>query len=197
MSHFNKNNVIVSAEEVIALVKKAKAGDQVAWHTLYDLYFTPLYRYVFIRLGDTHKTEDVVQTVFLRWFASIDTFTVYDSPLQYLFVIARRVMIDEFRKEKRDTSLSLDEAMESGTEVADAHDVVYELDKEISKEILLETIKLLGHLEQEVLTLSFFGEQSTKEIAQILGQEEANVRQIKSRALRRLATHLKNHHELT
>ena len=179
MSHLNKNTVIYSVGEVKELVKQAKSGNHSSFAKLYEAFFTPVYRYVFSRIHDKDISDDIVQTVFIKWWGSLPNYELRISPLQYLFVIARRLLIDNYGKAQFS---SLDE--KGILEIVDETPLADEsLDIKITTEQVLEQFKHLSELQQEVLRLHFFAELNTEEIAQLINKKEDTVRQIKHRAL--------------
>ncbi len=190
MSHLNQNPVIYSVEEIKQLVQKAKSGDHASFTKLYNAFFTPVYRYVFSRIHDKDTSDDIVQTVFIRWYNALPSYELKVSPLQYLFVIARRLLIDEYGKIQ---TISFDEDFD---EIIDeTHSIEEELDIKITTEHILSQFKNLSETHQEVLRLHFFGELTTEEIARILEKKEPAIRQIKHRALIALRELTKNINE--
>lgn len=45
------------------LMQLAKRGDRKAFARIYQLYFTPIFRYIYYRIRDKEETEDLVQLV--------------------------------------------------------------------------------------------------------------------------------------
>jgi RNA polymerase sigma-70 factor (ECF subfamily) len=179
MSHLNQNNVIYSVEEVKKLVLQAKSGDHSSFTKLYNAYFTPVYRYIYSRVHDKDRSEDIVQMVFIKWYKALPNYELKVTPLQYLFVIAKRLLIDNYGG--TDFS-SLD--IETVAEVVDETQTQDEiLDVKITTEKVVEQFKHLSETHQEVLRLHFFAELSTEEIAVLLNKKEPAIRQIKHRAL--------------
>lgn len=184
MSHFNTSPVIYNVEEVKKLVQEAKQGNHTSFTKLYNAFFTPVYRYVFSRLHDKDKTDDIVQMVFIKWYNALPSYTVHVSPLQYLFVIARRLLIDT-HEVVHITSLDDDETIHIS--LADERALQDEvLDIKITSEQVLKYFEALSPLHQEVLRLHFFAELSTGEIATLLEKKESAIRQLKHRALESL-----------
>ena len=193
MSHLNKNTVIYNVEEIKSLVKEAKDGNHASFTKLYNAFFTPVYRYVFSRIHDKDKSDDIVQVVFIKWYNALPTYEMRVSPLQYLFVIARRLLIDNYGGTQFS---SLDE--ENHPEIVDDSKPQDEvLDIRITTDQVLAQFKHLSELHQEVLRLHFFAELSTEEIAKLLGKKEPAIRQIKHRALTSLRELTKDTHDNT
>lgn len=189
MSHLNQNPVIYSVEEVKQLVQKAKSGDHSSFTKLYNAYFTPVYRYIHSRIHDKDRSEDIVQMVFIKWYNALPNYEMRVSPLQYLFVIARRLLIDNYGVAQFSSAEE-----EWASEIADQSPLQDEvLDIRITTDQVVEQFKHLSETHQEVIRLHFFAELSTQEIAQLLNKKEAAIRQIKHRALatlRELTTRL-------
>ena len=191
MSHLNTNTVIYSVEEVKKLVQEAKTGDHASFSKLYNAFFMPVYRYVFSRTHDKDRSEDIVQMVFIKWYNALPKYELRVSPLQYLFVIARRLLIDNYGGTEFS---SLDD--DSHLEVVDENTLQDEvLDVKITTDLVVAQFKHLSELHQEVLRLHFFAELSTEEIALLLNKKEPAIRQTKHRALLALRDLTKNINE--
>lgn len=169
------------------LIEMAKKGNQDALGRLYDMYYVPVFRYLYLRVGNKADTEDLTQTVFLKIFKSISSFKNQGKPpLTYFFTIARNTFIDHWRSNKKELSLGdLEEDFE--IEIPDTEDGPEDsaLKKE-NRRSLLKAIVLLAPDQQETITLKFINELSNKEIAELTGKNEAAIRQLQSRALKTL-----------
>ena len=83
------------------LMQLAKNGDTEAFGQLYELYFKPVYRYIYLRTKSKEEAEDLSQVVFIKIFKSIGGFQEQNKqPLAYFFTIARNTVIDHWRKKK-------------------------------------------------------------------------------------------------
>lgn len=172
------------------LILRAKAGDQAAFEQLYTLYYTPIYRYLFYRLrGNKRDAEDMAQDVFIKIYNSFSHYEPSEAnPLPYFYTIARNTLIDSSRKRKVElVNLSEDDTtLENAPDEADLASDSY-AKSEDAKE-LHEKIALLPSEQQDVITLRFIQELSTKETAEALGKTEEAVRQLQSRGLKSLRT---------
>lgn len=190
LSQNNNSSVIYSVEDIQRLVTQAKRGDKESFALLYQHFLTPLYRYVLSHCKDVSLTDDVCQTTFLRFYTSLDRYQLKETPLVYLFTIARRILINEHQKMKPD--LYDDEMFES---FHDEHDFVSDIDIQITYKNIEVFIDELSEGEQEVLSLFYKGELSIQEIASLLEKTEDWVRQVKHRALKKLQAKVKNIYE--
>ncbi len=163
----------------------AKQGDKMAFSTLYDLYFVPVYRYIFFRVRTRHEAEDLAQTVFTKAFASLPSFRdMGKAPLAYFFTIARNTVINFWRR-KREISLETNKnAVE--TLVAKAPGPEDDAVRSQAMEKLRGALQKLSEDQQEAITLRFIAELSNAEIARLMGKSEEAIRQLHSRGLKSL-----------
>lgn len=168
--------------EMLDLIEQAKNGDKQAFGKLYEELYTPLYRYVLSRSRDKEKTLDICQDVFVRWYNSLDSYEAKINPKSYLILIAKRLLINESKKK---SSVQLpedaDEFIWDGEEsVEDILDFTAEVDS--IKELFVH----LNEIEQDVLNLRYVSDLDTEAIAEALEKTTVNIRQIESRALRKI-----------
>ncbi len=178
----------MSEPEMKDIIIKAKQGDNEAFGLIYKEYLTPIYRYIFFRVGDKSQTDDLTQEVFLKVFKSLERLEVTDkSPLTYFYTVARNLLVDSYRKKIIPT--------------IDEDDAVYKLIEEDNPEkqkILADDIKKLttalgqiSEVEADAIVMKFIDNYSNKEISQIMGKSEESVRQLQSRGLKSLRKFIK------
>lgn len=194
LSQNNSSPVIVDAGDHSALKKlilQAKKGDTEAFGTLYSTLYVPLYRYVISKSHDVELANDICQQTFLRFYEALGSYEPEKSPLAYLFTIAKRLLINH--KEKK-TFESFDETL---LEMY-SDDTVTILEEVHIKHLATHINHYLPSLtddEQEVIRLHFFAELNHKEISDIIEKEEAYIRKIKERALKKLRILVSHLHE--
>ena len=177
-----------STPEPAELVRQAKAGDARAFGQLYELYFTPVYRYIYIRVNDKVLTEDLTQTVFMKVYQTIGRFEVRSvSPLAYFFTVARNTVIDHWKRRREIRFSDVESDAEPFAEVADGSvDIAVAVDRSVTADLLTDALATLSDEQRDMLSLKFLGGLSTKEIATVMGKREDAVRQLQSRGLRAL-----------
>lgn len=89
----------------IALVGKAKAGDQSAFGQLIRAFQRRLMRFVFGLLGSFDQAEDVVQEAFVKAWLALDSFDPTRPFYPWLSVIARNLAFNLMRREEKKESL--------------------------------------------------------------------------------------------
>jgi len=169
------------------LLLKAKLGETLAFNEFFNELYTPVYRYLLIRLKHKETAEDCAQITFSKVFQNIQKIEqTVSSPLQYIFTVARNTLIDEKRKKQAETLTD---------EVWGTHVSTENTQKTVEKDILyasiLESIDTLEDEEKDLLTFRLLENLSHSEIAEILGKSDVTVRKAFSRALEKLREKLK------
>ena len=82
------------------LIARWKAGDQRAATLLVERHAAALARFA-SSVGARGDVDEVVQDTFVRAFASLDSFRGESSLRTWLFTIARRLLLDRRRSERR------------------------------------------------------------------------------------------------
>lgn len=150
---------------------------------LYDHYYTDLYQYVFYRVGNQTLAEDLTQDVFIRALTSYDQFRGESTEKTWLFAIARRAVIDWYRKRKREVLFDFTQWRQPPSEdrlpdeLAEAND---------TKRLLYEAIQQLKPQYRDVVILRSIQECSLKEAAEIMGWNVTKVKVTQHRALKKL-----------
>ena len=194
LSQNNPSSVIVDTGDHDALknlILKAKKGDSQAFGSLYTALYVPLYRYVISKCHDQEVAVDISQQVFLKFYEALSSYEPEKTPLAYLFTIAKRLLINHSEKrtfESFDETLLEISASESSAILDEAH--IKNLAETINS-----YLPSLSSDEQDVIRLYFYAELSYKEISDVLEKEEAYIRKIKERALKKLRILTEHLHE--
>lgn len=161
-----------STDEELMLAYQNGNGD--AFTILYSRHSSRVYGYLLKRLKTKPQADDVFQNTFLKLH---NTRFSYDPSLPFapwLFTICRGVLIDHVRKQQRSQEVPLTEEVEN-------------VPSEASKaEPEIPSLEGLNSQQREVIDLRFHGDLSFEEIAKRIETSPANVRQVLSRAIRKL-----------
>jgi RNA polymerase sigma-70 factor, ECF subfamily len=161
-------------------VQKAQR-DPAAFAALYRRYVTPIYRYVYSRVGNRNDADDLTSQVFTEALASLAHYREQGTFAAWLFTIAARRVIDHYRQTR--PQLPLDAAADRP---ADGRSP---LSQAIHNEELAQLTGLISRLEedkQEFLRLRYAGGLTYAEIGHVTGRSEAAVKMAMNRLLRRL-----------
>lgn len=170
------------------LLSRAKSGETIAFNEFFSELYTPVYRYLLIRLKHKETAEDCAQITFSKVFQNIQRIEeTATSPLQYLFTVARNTLIDEKRKKQAETMP--DELW--GTFISEEN-----TEKTVENQLLfvsiLESLEEFEAEEKDLLTFRLLENLSHAEIAEMLEKSDVSVRKAFSRALEKLRVSLKN-----
>ncbi|MEN9790884.1 MAG: hypothetical protein RLZZ63_542 [Gemmatimonadota bacterium] len=83
-----------------ALITRWLSGDQRAATALVERHAQSVARFV-VSLGERERTEELVQDTFVRAFQAIETFRSDSLFRTWLFTIAKRLVLDHRRRERR------------------------------------------------------------------------------------------------
>jgi len=165
-------------EDERSLVQRAKERDEAAFAQIYESYFDKIYRYLVMKIGDKTEAEDLAQQVFVKVVQQIGTFNWRGTPFSaWLFRIAHNQMVDYLRQRSKRQPLPLDES------VAGRDDPQGAVEARIDLERVLEAAKKLTAAQQEVISLRFSADLSTKEVAKIMNKSEGAIKALQHSAI--------------
>jgi RNA polymerase sigma-70 factor, ECF subfamily len=178
---------------------EAARRDPAQFDALYRKYLAQVYAYALYELADHHAAEDATERVFMRALAALPRFHELAQPEDgpdastfrvWLFRIARNVVANERRSQRRRPAASLEVALGAGLVVADPEDLEA---RATTRDEAAEALRALDRLPDDrrrALVLRFVDEMTTAEIAGVLGKSEGAVRVLIHRGLGAVAKEL-------
>ena len=183
-----------TGEILKSTIERAKAGSQIAFSSLLDIFWNDVYGFQLIRTKNENDAEDITIQTFSRAFDKLDS---YDSAYEFktwLITISKNLHVDLIRKRKRNVLNSTDsgnnEAIKKVLDDAPTAEDQLITDQNLAK--LLQNIKQLKPHYQKVINLRYFNELSYAEIAKELGEPVNNVKVKLLRAKKLLAEIIKS-----
>jgi len=173
-------------EKLKRLFEEAKDGSEEARDGIYKYFYSPLYRYFFMRTQSEDEAVDLTQTSFVKFYGNLDKLTETISLPSFIFTIARNTLIDYWRKRGTRNTITSDEV------------VMIEGEKQMEekKELGLnfrDMIEKLSDEQKEALTLRYVEDLPAKDIAEIMGKSEEAIRQLLSRGIKALRENTKEY----
>ena len=83
------------------LMIRLQDGDESAFDKLVETWQTPLINFFYRSLSSYEQAEDLTQMVFIRLYRAAPNYTQTAKFSTYLFQIARRLLINEYRRSQR------------------------------------------------------------------------------------------------
>jgi RNA polymerase sigma-70 factor (ECF subfamily) len=146
------------------------------WEAVYRDHVGPLYRFVYVRIGNHADAEDITSTVFMRALPRLRA-DVSDGELRgYLCATARTVIADVWRNRHGTVVEEIDE------ESTPNHEHV-----EAGRPDVDSLLQRLPGNYRTVLELRFLRGYSVRETAEAMGISVSNAKVLQLRALRRAA----------
>lgn len=170
------------------IFEKAKNGDKNAFFVMNEIYFEPLYCYVYLRIGNKAEADDLIQDIFIKVYNSPEDSFSDDISMPIHFYSVAIKNVSDWKRKRRDV-VSIDDNTE------DCSDLLIDSDESLKKEEfeqLRSALKKLTSEQQDVVILKFVEELSVKEIAKILNKTESSVCRIQSDGIRLIRDILKN-----
>jgi RNA polymerase sigma-70 factor, ECF subfamily len=180
--------------EAARVVTRVQSGDMESFADLYTRYFGRVWGYMRLALRTADEAEDATQHVFLSVLEALPKYERRTQPFRaWLFRIARNHAVDRLRERGRldvEDPGKLELLAEPGDGgVGGACRDLGTLEW-LSDDDMLVFIERLPLAQRQVLVLRYMLDLSTAEIAEVLDRSQASIRQLQSRALRRLESQL-------
>jgi RNA polymerase sigma-70 factor, ECF subfamily len=153
------------------LITRWKGGDQRAATLLVERHAGAVARFA-SSVGAKGDVHDVVQDTFVRAFASLDSFRGDSSLRTWLFTIARRLLLDLRRSERRRGEQVEVQEHDAATEYDSLDSVV----AEETRKRMHTAVARLSKTQREVFMLRVTEGLSYKEIADVAGTTEGAAR---------------------
>jgi len=164
-----------------AEIVEAAKTDPIAFGELYERYYVRVYRYIYHRVGHASDAEDVTGLVFMKALEGLPNYRQRGNGFApWIFRIARNAVIDHYRR--RRPQATLDVLLSAPDDADPVGDV---LGKERRTE-LTALVEGLSADQRDVVLLRYAADLSFTEIAAILQKNEAAVRMLLHRGLKKL-----------
>lgn len=171
-------------------MKAYQAGDEQAFQSLYDRHSRRVYGYLRKKMRRPEEVDEVFQAVFVKLHKSRSGFDPSLSFTAWLFVLVKSVLLDHWRKtlpaNEWRSALSLEEALSSDP----SDNAEMALTSSEMPERMEHALQSLPQEQRQIVELRVLDELSFEEISRRIAKSPVNVRQILSRALKRMRNHL-------
>lgn len=164
------------------LMMQYASGNEIAFETLYKRYKAKAYGYISKQVRNSEAASEVFQSVMLKLHRSREQFQTDRVFAAWFFAICRSTIVDHFRTESRQLStVALDENTHA------IHNDALSSSEWLPDEFARE----LSSDQQKALRMRFESGFEFKEIARELATTQDNVRQMLSRAVKKIRSLMK------
>lgn len=166
------------------LATRAANGDKVALTYLFEKHDGHLEQFAYRRVTSRHVAEDVAAATWLRVHANIDRYVSKGegSFCAWLFKIALRVVLDEYRDQQRRPTVVPDMLLLSqACPSAGPHEQVEAKER---AQLVVDALDALTEKQRECITLRYYEDLSEAETAAVMGVSVGAVKQYQQRARR-------------
>jgi RNA polymerase sigma-70 factor (ECF subfamily) len=169
------------------LLEGARRLDETALRTIFDVYYEPLYRYIYRHIGVSLTAEDLVADVFR---SLLEQLQAQRGPTTYLkawlYRVAHNLIVDELRRNKHRDHDELDEEWSAhGAQVQD------EVQQSFARQVTNDALQGLTDKQRAVLELKYLHGLDAPEIAQTLKMSVGTVKALQHRGLQAMRRQLK------
>jgi len=153
------------------LIFKVQKGDVRAFSDLVNLHKNMVYSLIYRMVKPSEDAEEVAQDTFLKAFKAIKQFEGKSKFSTWLYKIAYFTALNHLRKNKLLTcAIDMRDFAESDSSVLD------DLNEEDQEKYIQKAMDYLKPIERNLITLFYLKEFSNKEIQEITGMSEVNIK---------------------
>jgi RNA polymerase sigma-70 factor (ECF subfamily) len=159
----------------LILIKATLEGNKASFATLVEDYQDFVFTIAFKILRKREEAEEAAQDTFLKAYKSLGSFEGKSKFATWLYQIAWRTAIDKNRG-KTLKKVSLDDS-NVFTEISDNGISASEsLHTQTQRQVIQQALEKLKPEDAALINLYYLNEQSVKEICEITGQTESNIK---------------------
>lgn len=161
------------------LLHRARALDENALGTIFDTYYSAIYRYLYLHTGHIETAEDLSAQVFQRLLEALRAGTGPDHYLKaWLFRVASNLIVDEARRAQHRDHLTLDDDLNvAGVPLEETVEQMLQLRQ------LRAALDALTALQRSVVILRYLLDMSNEDVAEVMQMTVGAIKAQQHRAL--------------
>ncbi|MCC7161707.1 MAG: sigma-70 family RNA polymerase sigma factor [Anaerolineae bacterium] len=182
----NSLHQLLPPTEASELIRRARQYDEKALTRIYTLFSDRVFRFIYYRIQDRSRAQDLTNEVFVRLLEGIERFQPSgDDPslalAGWILTIARNIIIDDYRRNKVRSAVPLPEDID---ELADSRN---DLELHLTRADLQAALGQLTEEQQTVLLLRFEEGFTSGQIAKMMGKTDMAIKALQRRGLASMA----------
>lgn len=166
------------------LLLRLKKKDPEAFSQIYDLYVTPIYRFIYFKVATRQDAEDLTSEVFLRiWQYVTESEEEIENLRALIYKTARNLVIDSYRRKSKNVYTQDYEVL---SEIKDDRQQSFlsQIETKLEVKSIEKVLRQMKDDYREIIILRYLEELSISEIAKILDKSKGSVRVLLHRALK-------------
>jgi RNA polymerase sigma-70 factor, ECF subfamily len=178
------------------MFKRKEKNRRKDFEKIYDTHVEKIFRFVYLKVSSKDDAEDITSKVFIKVWDSLsaDKDLSLKNPKSFLYKVARNLVIDYYRKNRKDqikeiekSEISLENVVVPDKEMrADERALLKSEIEEVKK-----ALSLINEDYQNIIIWYYLDELTSSEIADLLDKPESSVRVLIHRAVGALRKSLK------
>ncbi len=178
------------AEEMSALVMKAKQSDPHAFACLYEMVYEDLYKMALFSLGNKEDAEDTVSETVIEAYTGMAGLRDETAFRGWIFRILSNKCKAKIREYVNQRNLFMNDSVEDmAVQVSSDADVEGEI---VNRALLEKAFNVISPEDRLIVTMVVYGGYTSKEISEELQLNRATVRSRYSRSLQKMAEAIKD-----
>lgn len=161
-----------------------KKKDPEAFARVYDIYVTPIYRFIYFKVSSQQDAEDLTSEVFLKvWQYITETEENIENLRALLYRSARNLVIDFYRRSAK-KDIAQDVEVLANIPDENQQRLLIEIETKLDMHKIEAALRQMKDEYREVIILRYIDELSISEIADILHKSKGSIRVLLHRALK-------------
>ncbi len=176
-----QSSISCSTPDEAKLIARASLGDPDAVASLYDVYASRIYSYIYRRTSDPVTAEDLTGQVFLRMLEALRSGKGWRTSFSgWLYRIAHNLVVDLYRKRGQLKYTAIDDKPHLAANDNDPYRVAA---SRLDSDVLLRAINQLTEEQAQVVTLRFLEGYSIAEVADIMDKTDGAIKALQYRGV--------------
>lgn len=156
---------------------------------LYTTYYNRVLKYICTHTDSVQDAEDLANNAFTICYEKFDTYDSSKASVStWMYVIVNN-MLKNYYRGKRDI-VSLDDP-DLNLCIRDTTDLDKAVELSQMRELIADALSALDEEKRRIVVLRYFSDRSMREISELTGYSEVNVRVILNRSLNKMRDYLK------
>lgn len=172
---FYRLTVHMSNKSDLDYIHKIVDGDTSAFAILVDRYKDLVFTLAYKMLKNREEAEEIAQDTFIKIFKSVVKFKGDSKFSTWVYKVTYNTCLDYLKKKKRGINISYIEDFDL-RQLKAIDEISNGIDEKEKNQLIHECLFLLSSEEAFLLTLFYFEQQSTEEIAKVMDTNSNNIK---------------------